>query len=500
MSIKPPALFNSLTRKVEPLSPQAPPNLQVYACGPTVYDHPHIGNFRYFVWVDILHRFLRWKGYDVELVMNLTDVDDKIIARAMETGSSLAELTGRFIDSFDRGLETLRILPAAAYPRATEHIDEMVSLIERLLDGGHAYVVDGNVFFRVESFADYGRLARLQPDEMQTTERVATDEFGKEDPRDFALWKAARANEPSWPAPFGDGRPGWHLECSAMSMQFFGETFDVHLGGADLMFPHHENEIAQSEAATGKQFVRHWMHCQHLIVDGTKMSKSLGNFRTLEQLADEGCDPVAIRYLLASVHYRRQLNLNAAALEQAHASVQRLRDTSRRLDEEITRASTPATLDGESAVANGAAAEVALQRAQEGFAAALDDDLNTAGALGHLFTFVRELNAAFDAGHVALSALEKTRSWFESIDEVLGIFAAESVSKTIEVDGATLVATGPPIDAALCDRVLERLVARRRRDFERADALRDELTAAGIEVEDTPDGGRWKRHGPTTAE
>ncbi len=495
MPVEPPDFYNSLTRQVEPLAPIAPPTVHVYACGPTVYDHPHIGNFRYFVWVDILHRFLRWKGYDVELVMNLTDVDDKIIARAAQAGVSLGELTEQFTQSFHQGMETLRILPASAYPRATEHIDDMVSLVQRLLDTGHAYNVGGNVFFRVESFAHYGQLARLQPDEMQATDRVASDEFGKEDPRDFALWKAVQAGEPSWPAPFGDGRPGWHLECSAMSMCFFGETFDLHLGGADLMFPHHENEIAQSEAATGKQFVRHWMHCQHLVVDGMKMSKSLGNFRTLEQLQAEGHDPVAVRYLLASVHYRRQLNLNAAALEQAHASVQRLRDTSRRIDEQLARA--PATADR---TVDSAHLRAALQEAQTGFAGALDDDLNTAGALGHLFTFVREINTCFDTGAVSADLLAEIRSWFDSVDRVLGVFDAETVSATVELDGATLEATGPPIGSALRDKVLERMVARRERNFARADALRDELAAAGIEVEDTPDGGRWKAIAPTASE
>jgi len=497
MPIQPPKLYDSLTRQVEPLAPIAAPAVQVYACGPTVYDHAHIGNFRYFVWVDVLHRYLRWRGYDVQLVMNLTDVDDKIIARAAETGVALSELTDEFVESFRHGMETLRILPAHAYPRATEHIDDMVSLVERLLESGHAYDVGGNVFFRVESFARYGQLARPQPDEMQATERVEGDEFGKQDPRDFALWKAVQPGEPSWPAPFGDGRPGWHIECSAMSMRFFGETFDLHLGGADLMFPHHENEIAQSEAATGKQFVRHWMHCQHLIVDGAKMSKSLGNFRTLEQLGAEGHDPVAIRYLLASVHYRRQLNLNAAALEQAHASVQRLRDIARRVDEEFARAGAGPE---HPAASEPTAVATALREAQDGFAAALEDDLNTAGALGHLFTFVRELNAAFDTGDVDADLLAGIRTWFESIDQVLGVFAAETVSATIEVDGSALEASGPPISAELQDKILERLAARRQRDFARADTLREELAAAGVEVEDTPDGGRWKLRGPITPE
>jgi cysteinyl-tRNA synthetase len=486
MSIAPPYLYNSLTRRIERLAPAAPPLVQLYACGPTVYDDPHVGNFRYFVWVDVLHRFLAWKGYDVQLVMNVTDIDDKIIARAAEAATSIDALTEEFIESFRGGLKTLRIRPATDYPRATDYIPAMIDLIQKLLDRQHAYAVDGNVFFRVASFPRYGELARLQPDDMQATARVADDEFGKEDPRDFALWKAARTGEPEWPAPFGAGRPGWHLECSAMSMAIFGPTFDMHVGGADLMFPHHENEIAQSEASTGIPFVRHWMHCQHLVIDGAKMSKSEGNFRTLAQLTAEGHDPVALRYLLASVHYRRQLNLTAAALEQAHASVQRLRDVAQRVDIALAEATRG---DDEFPLA------ASLRGAQEGFAAALDDDLNTAGALGHLFVFVRELNSALDeelTAPVPAQLLGQIKDWFESIDEILCVFGSEQVSRTRLHGDEILEVSGPPITPALQELVLDRVVARRERDFARADALRDELAAAGLEIEDGPTGARWK--------
>jgi len=461
-----------------------------------VYDHPHIGNFRYFVWVDVLHRYLAWKGYDVELVMNLTDVDDKIIGRAAEAGTTIDALTEEFVASFQSGLETLRIRKASAYPRATAHIPEMIELVQRLLEANHAYQVEGNVFFRVSSFDRYGQLANLDPDEMQATERVGGDDFAKEDPRDFALWKESKPDEPGWPAPFGTGRPGWHLECSAMSMDLFGPTFDMHLGGADLMFPHHENEIAQSEAATGEPFVRHWMHCQHLIVDGAKMSKSVGNFRTLEELAGEGHDPVALRFLLASVHYRRQLNLTAAALEQAQASVQRLRDASRRVDEALVAAGTVDIPRGDEP--RGLLDH--LKSATAGFAAALDDDLNTAGALGHLFTFVRELNTTLNAPRHATLAparvLTAVRAWFDSIDEILCVFAAETLTVSVTHEGALLEATGPPVPAAISDLVLARIVARRSRDFARADELRDALAGEGIEVEDTATGGRWKKAAP----
>ncbi|NKB89983.1 MAG: cysteine--tRNA ligase [Acidobacteria bacterium] len=488
MSTIGPRLHNTLSRTRETLEPIAPPRVQIYACGPTVYDHPHIGNFRYFVWTDVVHRFLQWRGYDVDLVMNLTDIDDKIIERAEQAGVSIGDLAEKFIRAFHDGLETLRILPAASYPRATEHIAEMVDLIEKLLTRDHAYVVEGNVFFRVASFEDYGQLTHLVADELQTTDRVQGDEFGKRDPRDFALWKAVPPGEPNWDAPFGAGRPGWHLECSAMSMAAFGGTFDLHLGGADLAFPHHENEIAQSESATNETFVKYWMHCQHLIVDGAKMSKSLGNFKTLAELEAAGNDPAAIRYLLLSVHYRRQLNFTDEALEQAHAAVQRLRETYRRLEERI------AERRGEASPTATERLERALHQAERDFAAALDDDLNTSGALGHLFLLVRELNAVLDLDGEppGLDLMIAVRAWLRSIDEILAVFEAPTMSVSRQHEDTELQASGPPIDATLADLVLDRIVARREKDFGLADTLRDQLKEVGIEVEDAGDAARWK--------
>jgi cysteinyl-tRNA synthetase len=482
-----PSFFDTRARSVEPFEPESPPEVTVYACGPTVYDHPHVGNYRYFVWVDVLRRYLDSCGYAVRLVMNVTDVDDKTIARAIESGQELSAFTEPYERSFRQGLDFLGILPAAEYPRATEHVGDMIAMISKLLAEGHAYQVGGNVFFRVASFPAYGQLAHRDADQMQTTERVEGDDFGKEDPRDFALWKAAKPGEPAWEAPFGPGRPGWHLECSVMSMRYLGESFDLHVGGADLMFPHHENEIAQSVAATGAEFARRWMHCQHLIVDGQKMSKSLGNFVTLDSLRGAGHSGAALRYMLLSVHYRRQLNMTTEALEQAAASVQRLRDTSRRVRE---AEEAGAAGNSESAVT------ASLGAAREGFAAALADDLNTAGALGSLFTFVRELNVALDAGVCSTEELRATAEWFEEVDDILAVIDEAEMDVTIDVDGTSLRAVGPPIAAAAAELVRERLRARAGRDFQRSDELRDELAALGVQVEDAADGGRWKLAAP----
>ena len=295
-------LYNSWTRSLEPFEPLEAQQVRIYACGPTVYDYAHIGNFRFNVWVDVLRRTLEWAGYDVTLVMNITDVDDNTIAGAVKSGATLQEYTARYTEAFFDDLGALRIEPAAHYPRATEHIDEMVELVERLIERDLAYEQDGSIYFRVGAFPDYGKLSRLDPTQLRSTGRVEGDAYDKESARDFALWKGAKEGEPAWETAIGSGRPGWHLECSAMSMKYLGTTFDIHLGGVDLMFPHHENEIAQSVGATGKPLARFWLHCSHLVVDGTKMSKSLGNQYTLRQLVDDGHDPVAIRYLLASVH------------------------------------------------------------------------------------------------------------------------------------------------------------------------------------------------------
>jgi cysteinyl-tRNA synthetase len=475
-------LYNSMSRALEELEPLEPGRVSVYACGPTVYDYAHIGNFRFNVWVDILHRVLEWAGYDVTLVMNITDVDDKTIAGARKTGETLARYTGRFTEAFFDDLRTLGIKPATCYPRATEHIDEMVALVQRLLERGLAYQQDGSVFFRVNAFPGYGKLSGLDPDELRATGRVEGDAYEKEDVRDFALWKAAKDGEPSWDTPLGKGRPGWHLECSAMSMKYLGETFDLHVGGVDLKFPHHENEIAQSVGATSAGFARCWLHCAHLIVDGTKMSKSLGNQYTLRDLLDAGHDPVAVRYLLASVNYRKQLNFTFAALAQARAAVTRLREAVVRL--EADTADLPDSGPGE--------ARAALHEAEEGFAAALADDLNTSGALGRMFTLVKTANTLLDERRMGRDEATAVLAWLREIDAIWGVLPAEKlVERQVEAGGKTLLAIGPPMSEADIELVVARMQARAARDFAAADALRAQLLARGVTVEDTARGARW---------
>ncbi len=520
-------LFDSLRRSVEPFEPLAAGRVRVYACGPTVYDYAHIGNFRFNVWVDLLRRSLEWAGFDVELVMNITDVDDKTIARSLETGASLQDYTARYTEAFFGDLETLRVIPAAHYPRATDHIAEMVTLIERLIERGMAYEQDGSVYFRVSAFPEYGKLSGLDATRLRSTGRVQGDAYDKEDVRDFALWKAAKEGEPSWDAPFGAGRPGWHIECSAMSMKYLGTTFDIHVGGVDLMFPHHENEIAQSVGATGEPFARNWMHCDHLIVDGAKMSKSLGNQYTLRELIDAGHDPVAIRYLLASVHYRKKLNFTFEALAQAKAAVTRWRETVQRLEawaesaaerrqveegvamerpaEKATDRNTVGASEagdgGTGAGAGGTGARglerkgaAALEEEARGFTAALADDLNTSGALGHVFSLVKRVNAALDQGSMTVADAEAILEWFRDVDRIWGVLQSEDdvLEREVEVDGVRLLASGPPVAEDVVEMVVARMRARAGRDFATADELRDRLLENGVTVEDTPDGARWR--------
>jgi len=517
-------LFNSWTRSREPFEPLDARQARVYACGPTVYDYAHIGNFRFNVWVDVLRRTLEWVGYDVTLVMNITDVDDKTIAGAAKSGESLQEYTARYTEAFFDDLSALRIKPASQYPRATEHIDEMVDLVERLIERGLAYRQDGSIYFRVDAFPDYGKLSRLDPTQLRSTGRVEGDAYDKESARDFALWKGAKEGEPAWETAIGSGRPGWHLECSAMSMKYLGTTFDIHVGGVDLMFPHHENEIAQSVGATGEPLARFWLHCAHLVVDGTKMSKSLGNQYTLRQLVDEGHDPVAIRYLLASVHYRKQLNFTFAALAQAQAAITRLRELVLRLEREVEGLPAARVGDGtEDPVADaadpGGSAErpgggvagpgvgtegggaAALHDADAGFRAAITDDLNTSGALGHMFTLVKATNAALDSGDLRRGEGAAILDWFRDVDRIWALLPGgdDLLERTIEVEGATLQALGPPISDGDFALITARVKARAARDFAAADKLRDALLARGISLEDTAKGVRWHVGGATAA-
>jgi cysteinyl-tRNA synthetase len=478
-------LHDTLSRSVRPFTPRAGQPVTVYACGPTVYLAPHIGNFRTFVFNDLLHRYLEWRGHEVRFVMNLTDVEDKIIEGARERGVDIATVTAPQTEAFFADLRALGVRPADAYPRATEHMDAMVALVERLLAQGHAYEREGSVYFDIASFPEYGRLARIDLSQTRAGAGLAdrergidADEYEKADARDFALWKAARDADrevgAAWPTPWGHGRPGWHIECSAMSMAELGETLDIHTGGEDLIFPHHEDEIAQSEAATGQTFVRYWLHVKHLKVNGQKMSKSKGNAFTIADLVARGHRPSAIRYLLLMAHYRSELNFTFEGLEDARGALRRLLDFAHRLEAAPLDADAPDTGLAE-------AARAALVTFQAG----LDDDLNTPVALRALFDFVREANAALDgAARIGPADQRAAAEAMERMDDVLGIVGLTRAEEDT-------------VDEAFAAWVEERLTARRearaRRDFPAADAIRDELGVRGVVVEDTPQGVRWRR-------
>ena len=478
-------LYNTLTRSLDAFEPiggdgsgNAPGPVRVYACGPTIYDHAHIGNFRAFVAYDLLHRYLEWLGYGVRFVMNLTDVDDKTIDAAVRQGVSVGTYTAPFGEAFVADARTLGVLPADAYPRATDYVPQMVAFVERLLGKGVAYAADdGSVYFSIAAFPGYGKLSGMDPDMVRPGARVAVDEYGKDDARDFALWKAAKDDderaEAAWDSPWGRGRPGWHLECSVMSLAELGETLDVHLGGEDLVFPHHEDEVAQSEAATGKPFSRFWLHVKHLVLEGRKMSKSLGNTITVRELLERGYEPAAIRHQLLSAQYRRELNFTMEGLEASARAVQRLLDFEARLEE----------APEEEAAADAGVEELA-RRALEDFRRAMDDDLNSADALAAVFVFLNEVNAALDRSGGVLpprdraAALEALRS----MDRVLGLLETARMGRTLDADTERWV-----------ERMIEeRREARKSRDFERADAIRGELARRGIVLEDTPGGTRWK--------
>jgi len=460
--------FNTLGRRLEPLQPIEPGHVRLYTCGPTVYNVAHIGNLRTFLWEDVLARHLRSTGLRVTQVMNLTDVDDKTIKGATEAGLSLTEFTGKYADLFFRDIDRLGLQRAERYPRATEHIPEMREITAKLLERGHAYESEGSVYFRISTFPAYGRLSGIDLSQARRSDRVADDEYEKEDIKDFVLWKAAKPGEPTWDSPWGPGRPGWHVECSAMSMKYFGSHFDMHTGAVDNIFPHHENEIAQSEAATGEKFVDLWMHAEHLIVDGEKMAKSKGNFYTLDDVLARKNDPVAVRYLLLSVPYRKKLNFTWEALTGAASAVERIRSAVARIDE--------------AAAAGGAkpgafpAADRAAQFSAD-FTAALDDDLNTAEALGVLFTFLREINAALVENTLDAAGASAAAAALRKADLVLGVLPAK--------DDA--------LDADIEAMIEARNAARRRRDFAESDRIRGDLAARGIVLEDGPTGTRWKR-------
>ncbi|HUP24675.1 MAG TPA: cysteine--tRNA ligase [Thermoanaerobaculia bacterium] len=475
-------LFNTLGRRLETFAPMQAGEACLYTCGPTVYDEPHIGNLRTFVFEDLLRRTLELFGYRVVQVMNLTDVEDKIIAKARERGLSIDELTAPYIDAFFRDLSLLGIARAEHYPRATAFVPQMIEMIGALVRSGHAYEVDGSVFFHVARFPAYGRLSGIDLCQVRQGERVADDEYGKDDVRDFVLWKATKPGEPSWESPWGPGRPGWHIECSAMSRALLGDTLDIHCGGVDNIFPHHENEIAQSECFSGHPFVHYWLHSEHLLVDGEKMSKSLGNQYRLSDLLERGADPRAVRYALVSVHYRQRLNFTAESLEHASSALRRLDEMKFRLDHAPLLATVPESGD----LVTRSAAAVAGVREQ------LGDDLNVSGALGELFGLVKEVNRRVEGG-VTAGEREAVRASLCTIDSVLQVLDAEAWrQRALGVTPAATSGAGP------CDQEIESLVARRTaarqgRDFASADRIREQLSELGIVLEDTSGGTLWRR-------
>jgi cysteinyl-tRNA synthetase len=470
---------NTLTDRKEPFVPLRAGEVRIYTCGPTVYDFAHIGNFRTFVFQDILRRFLKSRGFKVIQVMNVTDVDDRIIANAAAKGVSIREYTDKYIDAFLADRRALSLEMPEQIVRATDHIDDMVKLIEQLSAKTFTYASDGSTYFSIAKFPTYGRLSKLDPSGIQAGARVDVDRYDKADARDFALWKAPKPGEFFWQTPIGPGRPGWHIECSTMAMKYLGETLDIHTGGVDLAFPHHENEIAQSEAATGKQFVRYWLHAEHLLVDSEKMSKSLGNFHTLRELLQQGHKPSSLRFLLASVPYRRQLNFTDDGLRQAAGSVERLRNFVKRLGQ----GSFP---QGSSSVSETAA------RAAEEFERGLEDDLNTAKALAAVFDLAREANTAMDRGEFRQGDIAKVLATLERFDAIFAVLADDDAEK-LKMLG---IAGGDqaPTDAEIEALVAERQVARKARDFAAADRIRRQLAERGVLLEDTRDGGiHWKR-------
>jgi cysteinyl-tRNA synthetase len=487
-------LFNTLTGAVDPLVPIDGQALRMYACGPTVYDYGHIGNFRTFLQIDILRRFLLLTGTRVCHVMNITDVDDKIIRNAAAQNLPIGEYTARYEQAFFEDLDSLRVERPEIIARATEHIPRMVDLVQKLASTGAAYQTeDGSWYFRLASFPEYGKLSKKDLSGIEDGARVDVDEYEKDSARDFALWKAAKPGETSWETAIGRGRPGWHIECSAMAMEYLGESFDLHGGGEDLMFPHHENEIAQSESVTHKPFARHWMHVRFLLVDGRKMSKSEGNFYTLRDLLLKGYKASAIRLALVSVPYRHQLNFTFDGLTEATNAIERLRTFSNRL--------TEATLAPGETPALRAAAETA----QANYLAALANDLNTAEARAPIFDLIRAANTAIDQGQIMAGDRDAILAVLASFDAVFDVIAdrdAEPTRRALEwaAQAGRMADVAPELlaqqslsDEAIDALVAERTQAKRQRNFARADQIRKELAEKGIVIEDAKDGVRWKR-------
>ena len=490
-------LFNTMSGRVEDFRPSQDNLVRMYHCGPTVYDYGHIGNFRTFVAVDILRRFLLQSGYQLRHVMNITDVDDKIIRNAARDHQTVQQYTARYEQAFLEDMATLSLESPELLVRATEHMPQMARLIAGLVEKGYAYRTDdGSYYFRIAKFPEYGKLSKKDFSGMEDGARVDVDEYDKDNARDFALWKAPKPGEAFWDTEIGPGRPGWHIECSAMSMQYLGESFDLHGGGEDLIFPHHENEIAQSEALTGKPFAHAWFHVRFLLVEGEKMSKSLGNFYTLRDLVLMGHKPSSLRFLLASVPYRKQLNFTFDGLQQAASSVDRLRNFRLRLQ----TGQLPA----------GASDEIALlaENTRAAMRAALDDDLNTAEFLGAVFEMVRQVNAAADQGGLRQENVAPLLAVLEEFDRIFAVLhdddagkicravewaRAEGKQDKISPEAALLAQSAGLSDADVQRRVDEANAARKARNFAVSDAIRKELAAAGVILENTKDGMRWRR-------
>ncbi|MFH1729572.1 MAG: cysteine--tRNA ligase [Pseudomonadota bacterium] len=456
--------YNTLTLKLDEFKEIEPGIVKMYTCGPTVYNFAHIGNLRTFMFEDILRRYLKYKGYKVIQVMNITDVEDKTIRESKKEGVSLKEFTKKYTKAFFEDLDTLKIERAEHYPLATDHIQEMINIILKLKEKGFTYESDGSVYFTISKFKEYGKLSHIDIEKTKTGSRYDADEYEKDDARDFVLWKKKKEAEPFWKSPFGEGRPGWHIECSAMSQKYLGESFDIHTGGVDNIFPHHENEIAQSEAANDKKFVNYWLHSAHLTMKKEKMSKSEGNFLNLRDLMDKGIDPIAIRYFLLSAHYRAPLNYGIEELEAASKSCARINEFIENVKN--SKGDGLETLDIK--------IETCLKKYEE----FLDDDLNISGALGSLFTFIKEINPDVIAGKTSENDAQKIIALLEKINQVLDVITF-------------------PKEASL-DEEVEKLIKQRQdarinKDFALADQIRDKLNDMGIILKDTPQGIRWEK-------
>jgi cysteinyl-tRNA synthetase len=462
---------NTLSDQLEEFKPIEAGAVRMYVCGPTVWSFAHIGNFRSFIFADVLRRYLKYKGYAVTHVMNLTDVDDRIIEKAQEAGQTIDDYTRQYIEAFWEDFDALGCERPEVAPRATHHIREMVALIERLEANRHAYNSDDSIYYRIASFPEYGKLSKINfaGNRAGASERVDTDKYDKEDARDFALWKGVKKDEPTfWETEIGRGRPGWHIECSAMSMKYLGEHFDIHAGGIDLVFPHHENEIAQSEGATGKKFVNYWLHAEHLKVEGETMSKTLGNYYTFRDLVEKGYTPQAVRYLLLSVPYRKQLNFTFESLRATENTIESLQDFRERLEAaKLDAGSTPEM-------------QRAVERARTDFEAGMDDDLNTSVALAAVQNLKRETNTALDHCTIREDDRRAVLDALETFNSVLNVFGKRERAL---------------LDSEIQALINERQEARRARNFARADEIRNQLLARGITLEDTRDGVRWKRRG-----